>query len=109
MSHGPSARPSAPAALSARARRCAGSPTRSWPCSAGDPVQFASPYRELQLTLILVYGVAILGLGLLVGRAGQVSLGQSAFFGLGAYAAAYRSATAGCRAALALAVAAVRA
>lgn len=51
--------------------------------------QFASPYTNLQLTLILVYGVAILGLDVLVGRAGQVSLGQSAFLGLGAYAAAY--------------------
>jgi branched-chain amino acid transport system permease protein len=51
--------------------------------------QFASPYTNLQLTLILVYGVAILGLDVLVGRAGQVSLGQSAFVGLGAYAAAY--------------------
>lgn len=51
--------------------------------------QFASPYTNLQLTLIVVYGVAILGLDVLVGRAGQVSLGQSAFVGLGAYAAAY--------------------
>ena len=51
--------------------------------------QFASPFTNLQLTLILVYGVAILGLDVLVGRAGQVSLGQSAFLGLGAYAAAY--------------------
>jgi branched-chain amino acid transport system permease protein len=51
--------------------------------------QFASPFTNLRLTLILVYGVAILGLDVLVGRAGQVSLGQSAFLGLGAYAAAY--------------------
>jgi branched-chain amino acid transport system permease protein len=51
--------------------------------------QFASPFTNLQLTLILAYGVAILGLDVLVGRTGQVSLGQSAFLGLGAYAAAY--------------------
>ena len=47
-----------------------------------------SPFAVLQLTLILVYAVAILGLDVLVGWTGQVSLGQSAFFGLGAYAAA---------------------
>ncbi|HST67041.1 MAG TPA: branched-chain amino acid ABC transporter permease [Mycobacteriales bacterium] len=51
--------------------------------------QFASPFTNLQLTLVLVYGVAILGLDVLVGRTGQVSLGQSAFLGLGAYGAAY--------------------
>ena len=79
----------APATLSARAR-----PLR-WIAYAVMAVvllaipQFASPYTNLQLTLILVYGVAILGLDVLVGRAGQVSLGQSAFVGLGAYAAAY--------------------
>ena len=47
-----------------------------------------SPFAVLQLTLILVYAVAILGLDVLVGWTGQVSLGQSTFFGLGAYAAA---------------------
>ena len=41
-----------------------------------------------QLTLVLVYAVAILGLNLLTGFNGQVSLGHSAFFALGAYTAA---------------------
>ncbi len=41
-----------------------------------------------QLTLVLVYAIAILGLNLLTGFNGQVSLGHSAFFALGAYAAA---------------------
>jgi branched-chain amino acid transport system permease protein len=50
---------------------------------------FASPFTNLQLTLILAYAVAILGLDVLIGHTGQVSLGQSAFFGLGAYAAAW--------------------
>ena len=50
---------------------------------------YASPFTNLQLALILAYAVAILGLDVLIGHAGQVSLGQSAFFGLGAYAAAY--------------------
>jgi branched-chain amino acid transport system permease protein len=46
------------------------------------------PYRVGQFTLVLVYGVAVLGLNLLVGYSGQISLGQGAFFALGAYTAA---------------------
>jgi len=41
-----------------------------------------------QLTLALIYAVAILGLNLLTGFNGQFSLGHSAFYGIGAYAAA---------------------
>jgi len=41
-----------------------------------------------QLTLAMVYGIAILGLNLLTGVNGQFSLGHSAFFALGAYTAA---------------------
>src|SRR5262245_13231033 len=41
-----------------------------------------------QLTLAMVYGIAILGLNLLTGFNGQFSLGHSAFFALGAYTAA---------------------
>ena len=36
----------------------------------------------------MVYAVAALGLGLLVGYGGQISLGQGAFFAIGAYTAA---------------------
>jgi branched-chain amino acid transport system permease protein len=46
------------------------------------------PYRVGQFTLVLVYAVAALGLNLLVGYSGQISLGQGAFFALGAYTAA---------------------
>jgi branched-chain amino acid transport system permease protein len=46
------------------------------------------PYRVSQFTLVLVYAVAVLGLNLLVGYNGQISLGHGAFFALGAYAAA---------------------
>jgi branched-chain amino acid transport system permease protein len=46
------------------------------------------PYRVGQFTLVLVYAVAVLGLNLLVGYSGQISLGQGAFFALGAYTAA---------------------
>ncbi len=41
-----------------------------------------------QLTLALIYAVAILGLNLLTGFNGQFSLGHSAFYGIGAYTAA---------------------
>jgi branched-chain amino acid transport system permease protein len=47
-----------------------------------------SAFSTLQLTLVLVYAVAVLGLDVATGWTGQVSLGQSAFFGIGAYAAA---------------------
>jgi branched-chain amino acid transport system permease protein len=41
-----------------------------------------------QLTLALIYAVAILGLNLLTGFNGQFSLGHSAFYAIGAYTAA---------------------
>jgi branched-chain amino acid transport system permease protein len=46
------------------------------------------PYRVGQFTLVAVYAVAILGLNLLVGYNGQISLGHGAFFALGAYTSA---------------------
>jgi len=41
-----------------------------------------------QFTLVLAYAVAVLGLNLLVGYSGQISLGHGAFFALGAYVSA---------------------
>jgi branched-chain amino acid transport system permease protein len=49
---------------------------------------FFGPYRVGQFTLVLAYAVAVLGLNLLVGYNGQISLGHGAFFALGAYTAA---------------------
>lgn len=49
----------------------------------------SSPFINYQLTTIAVFAVALLGLNIVMGYAGQVSLGQSAFLGLGAYIAAY--------------------
>ncbi|MFC5820770.1 branched-chain amino acid ABC transporter permease [Nonomuraea harbinensis] len=46
------------------------------------------PFHVFQLTMVLVYAVALLGLNVLVGHAGQISLGHGAFFAAGAYAAA---------------------
>lgn len=45
-------------------------------------------YMVFQLTMVLVYALALLGLNLLVGFNGQISLGHGAFFALGAYTAA---------------------
>jgi branched-chain amino acid transport system permease protein len=41
-----------------------------------------------QLTMAMIYAIAIIGLVLLTGINGQFSLGHSAFFGIGAYTAA---------------------
>ncbi|NUS04953.1 MAG: branched-chain amino acid ABC transporter permease [Nonomuraea sp.] len=46
------------------------------------------PFHVFQLTMVMIYAVALLGLNLLVGHAGQISLGHGAFFAVGAYAAA---------------------
>src|SRR4030088_2494406 len=50
---------------------------------------FASDYVLSQLILIGMYGIAALGLNVLVGFTGQISLGHSAFFGFGAFASAW--------------------
>jgi branched-chain amino acid transport system permease protein len=47
-----------------------------------------SNYRVFQLTLALVYAIALLGLNMLTGYNGQISLGHGAFYAIGAYAAA---------------------
>ncbi|MFZ2738833.1 MAG: branched-chain amino acid ABC transporter permease [Burkholderiaceae bacterium] len=45
-------------------------------------------YRVFQFNLVLVYAIAILGLNMLTGFNGQISLGHGAFYALGAYTAA---------------------
>ncbi|MDN4474665.1 branched-chain amino acid ABC transporter permease [Demequina sp. SYSU T00192] len=45
-------------------------------------------YINLTLTLVMIWTIVGLGLNLLVGFGGQVSLGHSAFFAIGAYAVA---------------------
>jgi len=49
---------------------------------------FFGPYRVSQFTLVVIYAIAVLGLNLLVGYSGQISLGHGAFFCLGAYTGA---------------------
>lgn len=48
----------------------------------------SSTYINQQLGLVAAYSVALLGLSVVSGHAGQVSLAQAAFFGAGAYTAA---------------------
>lgn len=52
------------------------------------PVYFASNYVLSVGVVIGLYALVATGLNLLMGHAGQVSLGQAAFFGIGAYASA---------------------
>ena len=45
-------------------------------------------YRVFQFNLVLVYAIAVLGLNILTGYNGQISLGHGAFYAVGAYTAA---------------------
>jgi branched-chain amino acid transport system permease protein len=47
-----------------------------------------SPYNLYILNSIGIYAIAAIGLNLLIGYTGQISLGHGAFFGVGAYTAA---------------------
>jgi branched-chain amino acid transport system permease protein len=47
-----------------------------------------SDYRVFQATLVIVSAIALLGLNLLTGYGGQISLGHGALYGIGAYTAA---------------------
>lgn len=46
-----------------------------------------SGYHVFQLTQIAIYAIAVLGLNLLTGYSGQISLGNGAFYAIGAYVA----------------------
>ena len=49
---------------------------------------WVSSYHLFQLTEVLVYAIALVGLNLLTGYNGQISLGHGAFYAIGAYATA---------------------
>ena len=49
---------------------------------------FVSNFRLFQFTQVAVYAIALLGLNVLTGYNGQISLGHSAFYALGAYTTA---------------------
>jgi branched-chain amino acid transport system permease protein len=50
---------------------------------------FVGGYTLNLLIMIGIYGIAALGLNLLVGFTGQISLGHAAFFGFGAFSSAF--------------------
>ena len=54
----------------------------------GGKTGLISNFTFLQLSLVIVYSIAVLGLNLLTGFNGQISLGHGAFFAVGAYTAA---------------------
>src|SRR6185369_16948871 len=45
-------------------------------------------YHTFQATLVLIYAIALLGLNILTGYNGQISLGHGAFYAIGAYTTA---------------------
>src|SRR5262245_24910690 len=47
-----------------------------------------SDYRLFQISTMMIAGIAVLGLNLLTGFNGQISLGHGAFYAVGAYTAA---------------------
>jgi len=47
-----------------------------------------SSYRVFQFNMVLVYAIVLLGLNILTGYNGQISLGHGAFYAIGAYVAA---------------------
>ncbi len=55
---------------------------------AAFPYLTDSTYYLRVAALVFIFGLAVLGLNLLMGFAGQVSLGHAGFFGIGAYAVA---------------------
>lgn len=52
------------------------------------PIIFSNSYYIKILIFIMINVILVIGLSLLMGYAGQISLGHAAFFGIGAYASA---------------------
>lgn len=50
--------------------------------------QTATPFRVLQFTMVGIFAIATMGVNLLTGYNGQISLGHSFFFAVGAYTSA---------------------
>ncbi len=81
------------ATVRARARRAAWPAPRHWLLAGAVAVAGLLPlyfqgFVVFQLTEVMIYGLAILGLNLLTGFNGQFSVGHGAFYGLGAYVTA---------------------
>ena len=59
-----------------------------WLAAVALPTLLFSDYHLFQLTMVVVYAIAILGLAILTGFNGQISLGHGAFYAIGAYTTA---------------------
>lgn len=59
------------------------------------PLIFTQSYYLTQATFAGIFAIIAIGLGLLMGYAGQISLGQAAFYGIGAYTTSVLTATMG--------------
>ena len=78
------------------AARCAGHSLHAWQLVGAGALLVAacvvpfvvSNYHLFQLTMVVVYAIAILGLNMLTGFNGQISLGHGAFYAIGAYTTA---------------------
>jgi branched-chain amino acid transport system permease protein len=66
---------------------------------------FVKNFIIFQLTMLLIYALAVLALNILTGGSGQFSLGQSAFYAVGAYTSAILMEHAGVNYALTLPIA----
>jgi branched-chain amino acid transport system permease protein len=55
------------------------------------PAVIKNPYYLSVIIMIGFYSIIVIGLNLVLGNTGQISLGQSGFFGIGAYASAVYS------------------
>jgi branched-chain amino acid transport system permease protein len=49
---------------------------------------FITNYHVFQLSMVLTYAIALVGLNILIGYSGQISLGHGAFLAIGAYTSA---------------------
>jgi branched-chain amino acid transport system permease protein len=56
--------------------------------AAGGILALASDFQLFKFTVVLVYAIALLGLNIVTGYNGQISLGHGAFYTLGAYVSA---------------------
>ncbi len=83
----------APSGQARDAQRAALISTRHWVLAGVVVIALVLPFVfqgfvVFQLTEVMIYGLAILGLNLLTGFNGQFSVGHGAFYGLGAYVTA---------------------
>lgn len=52
------------------------------------PLLLFSPYRTFECSMLAIYAIVLMGLNLLIGFNGQISLGHGAFYAMGAYLSA---------------------